>query len=380
MKRGVALFVVGSAALLTLAGCGRGWLGFQEREPWRREAELACVQSGTVKQSPAILQSKAIEGPGICGADYPFKVSALGEASALGYADDLRPPGSIGRGFPIPPPAQPAAAPAPGAPFAAARPLAITPNATDPDEDEQLEPPDRDPYAVPGGRPPVVRGPQSYPPGAARAYPGRELEQRLGPAPAPGLAASPTAVGITPAATLACPMVSALDGWIATSIQPAAQRWFGLPVVEIKQISAYSCRGMNGQRGAPISEHAFGNALDIAAFTLADGRRITVKEGWRGSTEEQAFLRDVHASACERFSTVLAPGSNIFHYDHIHVDLARRRSGRTVCNPAAVPGELIARRRGPSYGAGAGARLGYAAEHPLTELEPKLPRAIPGAD
>jgi hypothetical protein len=149
-----------------------------------------------------------------------------------------------------------------------------------------------------------------------------------------------------PAATLACPIVSELDQWLATGIQPSAMRWFGQPVTGIKQISAYSCRSMNGQRGAPISEHAFGNALDIASFTLADGRIVTVKNGWRGAPEEQGFLRDVHASACERFSTVLAPGSNVFHYDHIHVDLARRNSGRRICNPQAVPGDVVAGRAG----------------------------------
>ena len=139
-------------------------------------------------------------------------------------------------------------------------------------------------------------------------------------------------------------MVSALDLWVTNAVQPAAQRWFGEPVIEIKQISAYSCRGMNGQRGARISEHAFGNALDIAAFTLADGRRIVVKDGWRGAPEEQGFLRDVQGSACQHFSTVLAPGSNAFHYDHIHVDLMRRSSARVICQPAAVSGDLVAAR------------------------------------
>ena len=127
-----------------------------------------------------------------------------------------------------------------------------------------------------------------------------------------------------PAATLACPIVSALDRWLANSVQPAAMRWLGSRVVEIKQISAYSCRGMNGNSRAQISEHAFGNALDIAAFTLADGRRVTVKNGWKGMPEEQGFLRDIQAAACQQFNTVLAPGSNVYHYDHIHVDLMRR--------------------------------------------------------
>jgi Extensin-like protein C-terminus len=153
-------------------------------------------------------------------------------------------------------------------------------------------------------------------------------------------------VSVKPAATLACPIVSMLDRWFAESVQPAAQRWFGMRVVEIKQISAYSCRGMNGSPHAHISEHAFGNALDIAAFTLADGRRITVRDGWRGLPQEQGFLRDIQAGACERFNTVLAPGSNSHHADHFHVDLMRRSSGRVICEPAAVSGEQVAARAG----------------------------------
>ncbi|MGE3993479.1 extensin family protein, partial [Pseudorhodoplanes sp.] len=151
-------------------------------------------------------------------------------------------------------------------------------------------------------------------------------------------------VEIKPAATLACPMATALDRWIIDSVQPAAQRWFRQPVVELRQISAYSCRGMNNQPGARVSEHAFGNALDISSFTLEDGRRISVKTGWRGSPEEQGFLRDVQGAACEQFSTVLAPGSNRFHYDHFHFDLMRRRSAYRVCNPDSVPGDVVAER------------------------------------
>ncbi|MGY4285890.1 hypothetical protein ACVWXO_005110 [Bradyrhizobium sp. LM2.7] len=147
-----------------------------------------------------------------------------------------------------------------------------------------------------------------------------------------------------PVATLACPIVSELDRWFADTVQPSAMRWFGTRVVEIKQISAYSCRGMNGNSHAHISEHAFGNALDIAAFVLADGRRVTVKDGWRGMPEEQGFLRDVQSGACAHFTTVLAPGSNVYHYDHIHVDLMRRASRRLICQPAAVSGDEVAGR------------------------------------
>jgi len=193
--------------------------------------------------------------------------------------------------------------------------------------------PQNERYSAPpsNDREPAASGSQGY------------LLPRLGPSQGnPVTAFGPVAV--TPTATLACPIVSTLDRWLADSVQPAAMRWFGARVVEIKQISAYSCRGMNGSSRAHISEHAFGNALDIAAFTLADGRRISVKDGWKGMPEEQGFLRDVQGAACQQFNTVLAPGSNAYHYDHIHVDLMRRASRRIVCQPAAVAGEQIASR------------------------------------
>jgi hypothetical protein len=166
-------------------------------------------------------------------------------------------------------------------------------------------------------------------------------------------AAAPITLGpstLTPTATLACPLVSKLDRFVSERVQSAALRWFGQPVVEIRQISSYSCRGMNGNPNAHISEHAFGNALDIAAFTFADGRKITVKDGWHGAPEEQGFLRDVHSAACETFTTVLAPGSNAYHYDHMHVDLMRRASGRVICEPAAISGEVAAARAAARYG------------------------------
>src|SRR5882724_4995392 len=95
MTRGVRWYLVGSLVLVTLAGCGRSFLQYAERERWRREAEVACLKSGTVKEGPALVRIQPIEGPGICGADFPLKVAALGEGSAVGFADELRPPGGI---------------------------------------------------------------------------------------------------------------------------------------------------------------------------------------------------------------------------------------------------------------------------------------------
>jgi hypothetical protein len=153
-----------------------------------------------------------------------------------------------------------------------------------------------------------------------------------------------TPVALNPPATLACPIVSALDRWVSEGVQPAALHWFGVPVTQIKQISAYSCREMVGAGGHGISEHAFGNALDVAGFTLADGRTISVVKGWHGTPEEQGFLHDVQLYACETFNTVLAPGYNAAHYNHIHVDLMRRSSGRRPCRPTAERGEVVASR------------------------------------
>ena len=85
MARGVALFLVGSLVLVALLGCGR-W--FEQREPWRHDAEVECLQSGAVREGPSVALLAPIEGPGICGADFPVKVTALGAGPALGFADD----------------------------------------------------------------------------------------------------------------------------------------------------------------------------------------------------------------------------------------------------------------------------------------------------
>jgi hypothetical protein len=201
--------------------------------------------------------------------------------------------------------------------------------------------------------------------------PGVEEHVPLGPVRDPGVTASVGPVEVKPTATLACPLVSALDQWLATAVQPAALRWFHQPVVEIKQISAYSCRGMNGNPDAQISEHAFGNALDIAGFVLADGHNVTVQYGWHGSAEEQAFLHDVQLAACNEFTTVLAPGANIYHYNHIHVDLMRRYSGRRICQPAAIPGEVVAERVRAQY-----ASHGYGEPNTTGSISKRLKRAL----
>ena len=157
-------------------------------------------------------------------------------------------------------------------------------------------------------------------------------------------------VALSSTQTIGCPMAAALDRWLAESVQPVAMARFGQPVVQIKSMGTYSCRPMNNQSGSRLSEHGFGNAMDVGGFVLQDGREITIVKGWtRGDDQEKAFLREVHAGACGIFTTVLSPGSNSFHYNHIHLDLAMHGNTSTgprrYCKPTPSPQLLPAPER-----------------------------------
>ncbi len=158
-------------------------------------------------------------------------------------------------------------------------------------------------------------------------------------------------VRITPTATLGCPLAASLDRWINNSVQKAAYRQFRQRVVEIKQISSYSCRGRNGRRRGPLSEHSFGNALDVASFRLSDGHVITVLNGWnRGSPRDRAFLREAFTGACNEFYTVLGPGADRHHANHFHMDLLVSnvtKGGRHFCQPRPRQGLFAAIKADP---------------------------------
>ncbi|GGH28454.1 hypothetical protein GCM10007036_37650 [Alsobacter metallidurans] len=216
MRRGVALFLVGSA-VLGLSGCGL--FVYEQRAPWRDQAEQACLASKAVRVSNYVEPAREISGPGACGMLQPFRVSAVAEGS----------------------------------------------------------------------------------------------------------------VALSSKATWACPVIPVIDGWVNEVVQPAAELYYGARVVELKA-GSYSCRSVMNRRGGPRSEHAFGNAMDVMAFRLSDGREISVARGWRGQQIEQEFLREVFVASCERFTTVLGPGYPQ-HDDHFHLDLARHAGGRKVCKP-----------------------------------------------
>ncbi len=419
MKGRLRFYLAGTVLLLALAGCGRSFLQFGERASWRHEAEVACLKSGAVKIGVGIEQMQPIEGPGKCGADFPLKVALLGESTAMSYADDLRPPEAIPNASaaqPRWPASEPRYTPAGAGAIRAdpARQYALGPGtarhraagdaaAGTLCADEQSEPP------APIGRPmsiyaPGVAQPDDIPddavlpPGRSRAPaapsylrnapadnapvyqpPPQRALPALGPMRGPNTSAAIVPAAVSPPATLACPLVSALDRWVSEGVQPAALHWFHAQVTEIKQIGSYSCREMVGSGTSNMSEHAFGNALDIAGFTLADGRKITVKNGWHGTPEEQGFLHDVQLYACETFTTVLAPGYNVYHYDHIHVDLMRRRAGYRPCRPEAIPGEVVAARARAVYASKHGVPA-YTGSVPAQAASGDQPVATPGAD
>jgi hypothetical protein len=234
-----------------LVGCG--FFDYEQREPWRAQAEAACYARHLVKLSTFIQPSNAIEGKGICGIDRPLRITALEDGT-------------------------------------------------------------------------VSLGSHSL--------------------------------------VISCPMTAALEAWVRNSVMPAALSRYGSPVVEIKNFGTYNCRGRNNVPGARLSEHAFANAFDFAGATLANGYTVMVKTGWYGSAADRAFLREITAGACGPFTTVLGPGSDPQHDNHLHLDLAHHNAQGTYryCKPRPdVPPPTA-----PVYVANAGA------SYPMSPANPAV--------
>jgi hypothetical protein len=121
---------------------------------------------------------------------------------------------------------------------------------------------------------------------------------------------------------MTCELGAALALWIEHEVQPAALVILGQRVIGIGHMGTYACRNIIGRRYLPPirSQHASANAIDISAFTLADGRQISVKQHWSGRSRESDFLREVHERACPYFRAVLGPQFNADHADHFHLD------------------------------------------------------------
>ena len=157
-----------------------------------------------------------------------------------------------------------------------------------------------------------------------------------------------TPVMLDPPATLRCTMAEAVANWVREDIAPTALK-LGGPLRGVDNFDSYECRGRNRVRGATLSEHGRANALDVRGFRLVNGEMVrltdvSVAKEWREA---------VRASACARFSTVLGPGSDGNHEDHIHLDLAERRGDYKTCEwDVREPVEQAEKSEPPPEGGG----------------------------
>lgn len=138
-------------------------------------------------------------------------------------------------------------------------------------------------------------------------------------------------VSFSKSAKMNCGVANETARWLDSTVQPAAQDAFGEKVVAIDVPSAFACRPRNNQWGAKLSEHGMGNAIDVSAFVLESGRKVTVLDDWGSWSDSGRFLKQVRAEACGPFKTVLGPGSDAHHRDHLHLDMQRHRSGGSYC-------------------------------------------------
>ncbi|MCP3730961.1 extensin family protein [Sphingomonas sp. MG17] len=166
------------------------------------------------------------------------------------------------------------------------------------------------------------------------ALPPRREDEQCGYADAVRLTAGGSRrIGFAPRDLgVACPVAAALAVWEWEAVQPAARRHFGQRVTEIEHFGSYNCRRTYNREGASWSEHATADAVDISAFRLEDGTRITIVGDWAEKGSKAHFLRDVRNDACGVFATVLSPDYNDAHRDHLHLDQASRgEMGWRVC-------------------------------------------------
>jgi Extensin-like protein C-terminus len=133
-------------------------------------------------------------------------------------------------------------------------------------------------------------------------------------------------VAVKPAATLRCAMASEIADWVRTDIAPLTTS-LGSAISVLDNFDSFECRGRNRVVGAPLSEHGRANALDVRAFKLANGQSISLTD--RNVPRE--VRENVLHSVCARFTTVLGPGSDGYHEDHIHLDLMQRHNNYKIC-------------------------------------------------
>jgi hypothetical protein len=147
-----------------------------------------------------------------------------------------------------------------------------------------------------------------------------------------------TRVAVTPPAIVRCSFAEAIVQWVREDVAPAV-RGLGAGLRSVDNYASYDCRGRNNVVGARLSEHGRANALDVRSVKLADGKVVRLTD----PEVAKEFRESLRKLTCARFTTVLGPGSDGYHEDHVHVDLAERRGGYRICEwDVREPGAEIA--------------------------------------
>lgn len=138
-------------------------------------------------------------------------------------------------------------------------------------------------------------------------------------------------VALAPKGVMRCATARALAEWVANAVRPVEAALGHGALVGLEHGSTYICRRRNNLPDGKLSEHGLGNAIDIMSFRFADGSDIPVMPRAREGSMEEAFQRAARGSACLYFTTVLGPGSDDYHDDHLHLDVKQRKSGYRLC-------------------------------------------------
>jgi hypothetical protein len=208
----------------------------------------------------------------------------------------------------------------------AARPIAIP---------EQVAPPQEAFASLPENEPTAAPAPSECDVELAKVAVVRPLGELI----APGECGAPdavqlesvilpdaTRVAVTPAATLRCAMAAEVAQWLRDDVAPAAQK-LGAPLRGLENLGSFECRGRDRVHGATLSEHGRADALDVRSFKLANGKILVLAD----PNVSKDFRDAVRASACARFMTVLGPGADPDHSEHVHLDREPRRNDYKLC-------------------------------------------------
>jgi hypothetical protein len=257
-------------------------------------------------------------------------------AAALAGAPDVGAAQAPGDGAPPLPPERPPALSSPPADTADVVPLP-------PERPGELTSPQAAPQAGKPPDAPPTRPAAAPPPDDDPACP--ERLARLGvtskalPAIAEGacgaaapleVAGLPDGVAVSPPVTLTCRAAEALALWSRDVVGVAADKELSAPLSRIVIGTSYQCRSQNHQQGAKLSEHAFANGIDVAGFEFHKHAAVTIGKADPEGPEGR-FADASRTGACHLFTTVLGPGANAEHADHLHLDMRDRHNGHRIC-------------------------------------------------